>query len=43
MKKGLVFVGILCLLAETAFAQNTPDDLAKWKQLFDGGVISEAE
>lgn len=43
MKKGLVLIGILCLLAEAAFAQNTPDDLAKWKRLFDGGVITEAE
>ena len=43
MKKYGICAGILCLLAAAAFAQNTPDDLAKWKRLFDGGVITEAE
>ncbi|MBR1722372.1 MAG: SHOCT domain-containing protein [Treponema sp.] len=45
MKKIFCLLGLLPLLAAFTFAQesSSADELLKWKQLYDSGVISEEE
>ena len=42
MKRIVVFLG-MALFTGMLFAQSAADEILKWKQLYDSGVISEAE